>query len=255
MVLLSNLVIASLGSSYASGPGIAPQLEPTDAQRSGNNYAHLLAQKLTGSMLTDLSVSGATLTNMLNSSQTSGSTTFPPQIEGVPADSDLILVLGGGNDINYVGGLDNDSNSTVDVDSLAAKYGTVLDALHAKAADAHIMVVTYLTVLGADVIPAGEDGANVPFNASRVAYHQDVAAKLHQATLDVITGREEWAEVVDVVEPSWTHGVGAAEPWVNGADGNPANHPRAIGHVQIANMLYNRLQGESGKKLKRRTRR
>jgi lysophospholipase L1-like esterase len=251
MVLLSNLVIASLGSSYASGPGIAPQLDPTDAARSGNNFAHLLTQKLTGSILTDLSVSGATLSNILDVSQTNGATTFAPQINGLPEDADLILVLGGGNDVNYVGSLQADSNTTVNVTSLSAKYGKVLDALHAKAANAHIIAVTYLTVLGADVVPKGEDGANVVFNASRAAYHQNTAEKVRQATLMAIMGRQDWAEVLDVVDPSWTHGLGSSAPWVNGSKTTPEYHPRAEGHVAVADMLYERLQGESEKKTRR----
>jgi hypothetical protein len=156
----------------------------------------------------------------------------------------LILVLGGGNDINYVGGLTDDSNSTFSVDSLSTKYGKVLDALHDKAANAHIIAVTYLTVLGADVTPKGKSGANVVFNATRVAYHQDVAARLRQATLDAIKGREDWAEVLDVVDPSWSHGLGSAEPWVNGSNGDPKYHPRAEGHVAVADMLYDRLKNE-----------
>jgi lysophospholipase L1-like esterase len=248
MVLLSNLIIASLGSSYAAGPGIAPQLDPTAAGRSGNNYAHLATQKLTGSNLTDLSVSGATLSNILDTSQG----TFAPQINGLPENADLIFVLGGGNDINYVGGLTGDSNSSVNVGDLSAKYGTVLDALHAKAANAHIIVITYLTVLGADVIPKGEDGANVVFNATRVAYHQDVAAKLRQATLDAIIGRQDWAEVLDVVDASWTHGLGSTEPWMNGSTGNPQYHPRAEGHVAVADLLYERLSSDAGKRRLRR---
>ena len=251
MVLLSNLVIASLGSSYASGPGIAPQLDPKEASRSGNNYAHLLTAKMPGSNLTDLSISGATLSTMLNKEQTSGGVTFAPQLDGVPEDADLVLVLGGGNDINYNGGLIGDSNSTVDVDALKSKYGTVLDAIHAKAANAHIIAVTYLTVLGGDVIPAGEEGANVVFNASRVAYHQDVAEKLRQATVGAIDGREEWAEVLDVVEPSWSHGVGSPDPWMNG-NTDPKYHPLAEGHVAIADMLYERLSASAGAKARRR---
>ena len=251
MVLLSNLVIASLGSSYASGPGIVPQLDPKEASRSGNNYAHLLAAKLPGSDLTDLSISGATLSTILNKTQTSGGVTFQPQLNGVPADADLVLILGGGNDINYNGGLIGDTNSSVDVSALSQKYGTVLDAIHEKAENAQVMVVTYLTVLGGDVIPAGEPGANVAFNASRVAYHQGIAEKLRQATVGAIDGREEWAEVLDVVEPSWSHGVGSSDPWMNG-NTDPKYHPIAEGHVAIADMLYERLCASANGKVQRK---
>jgi lysophospholipase L1-like esterase len=249
MVALSNLLIASLGSSYASGPGIDPQINAA-AGRSGNNYAHLLTARLDNATLTDLSISGATLNTILNRTQTAGGVTFAPQLEGVPADADLVLLLGGGNDIGYNGGLVGDANSTFDDAALTAEYATVLDAIHAKAANAQVIAITYLTVLGGDVIPLPEPGANVPFNASRVAYHQDVAERLRQATVKAVEGRRAWAEVLDVVEPSWGHGLGSAEPWMRGNEEPARYHPLAEGHVAVADLLYKRLDVLS--KFKRR---
>lgn len=248
---LANLVIASLGSSYASGPGIDPQIVPA-ASRSGNNYAHLLANKLDNATLTDLSISGATLTTIWKQSQTAGGTTFPPQLDGVPEDSDLVLILGGGNDVNYNGGLIADSNTTGDFAALQTRFADVLDAIHTKAPSAHVIGVTYLTVLGGDVIPVPEEGANVKFNASRVAYHQGVAEKLRQATLGAFEGREAWSEVLDVVDPSWSHALGSSDPWMNGGDTDPKYHPLAEGHVAIADMLYERLSSETKRKLRRK---
>lgn len=58
-----RLHITALGSSFAAGPGIPPQINRM-AGRSSNNYAHLLAARL-GADPTDLTVSGATLNNIL----------------------------------------------------------------------------------------------------------------------------------------------------------------------------------------------
>lgn len=52
--------VAALGSSFAAGPGVAPIVDRR-ANRSGRNYAHLVAERL-GARLTDLTVSGATTT-------------------------------------------------------------------------------------------------------------------------------------------------------------------------------------------------
>lgn len=240
MVVLSNLLIASLGSSYASGPGIDPQINVA-ASRSGNNYAHLLTARLDNATLTDLSISGATLNTILDRTQTAGGQTFAPQLDGVPTDADLVLLLGGGNDIGYNSGLIGDSNSTFDDAALSAEYATVLDAIHAKSPSAQVIAITYLTVLGSDVIPQPNVGANVPFNASRVAYHQDVAERLRQATVKAVEGRRQWAEVLDVVEPSWGHGVGSEVPWMRGDEEPARYHPLAEGHVAVAEMLYKRL--------------
>jgi hypothetical protein len=57
-------LIAALGSSFAAGPGIDPIVD-VGAMRSGSNYAHLLA-KATDARLVDLTVSGATTSNILD---------------------------------------------------------------------------------------------------------------------------------------------------------------------------------------------
>lgn len=155
--------------------------------------------------------------------------------------------MGGGNDINYVGGLDADSNSTYTVTGLATRYGGVLDALHAKSANAHIVVVTYLPVLGKDVIAYNPNTPttdnNTDFTAARVAYHQSVFQDLRNATLEAIVGREEWAEVLDVTGAGWSHGLGSQAPWMNGTGAEVVvpYHPRKEGHVAVANMLYNKF--------------
>lgn len=101
-----KLRIASLGSSFAAGPGVPPQIEPRAAMRSGQNYPHLLAQQLNAE-LTDLTVSGATLLNITVDPQTVlfSKKTFPVQISNLPEDADIITITAGGNDINYIGGM------------------------------------------------------------------------------------------------------------------------------------------------------
>jgi lysophospholipase L1-like esterase len=233
--LTGALQIASLGSSYAAGPGISPQVQPASAGRSGVNYAHLLSKQL-GANLTDLSVSGATLLNLLNVSQN----TFAPQIRGVPDNSDLILVLGGGNDINYIGGLVADGNRRgPDENQLAARYGAVLDALHSKVPKAQIVVIEYLTILGADVRP----GVNVPFNASRIQYHKGVFDSLQRSTAKAADSRNPWCKRIAAASLSDAHGLGSQVPWVSGRvnNGSAAWHPNAAGHAAVANFLIREL--------------
>jgi hypothetical protein len=56
--------VASLGSSFAAGPGIGPVADRA-ARRSARNYPHLLAARL-GAGLTDLTVSGATTATIID---------------------------------------------------------------------------------------------------------------------------------------------------------------------------------------------
>ncbi|KAI2468934.1 SGNH hydrolase [Annulohypoxylon bovei var. microspora] len=257
------LRIASLGSSFAAGPSIPPCVDE-DAGRSGANFACLIQKRIPGSTLTDLTVSGAILPNLTTEPQDRGGRVFPPQIEGLPADSDVVFVLGGGNDIGYIGGLFEDTlraswlgtvvmkvrgtggapvqTADLDVDGLAARYAGVLDEIHAKAPKAQVLVVEYLTMLGSHVRP----GKDVPFGEERVAHHREVSARLLDATAKAVESREQWCHVVSVGAPSEDHAIGAPEPWVSGFSwklfyAGGAYHPRAEGMKAVAELIYKKL--------------
>jgi len=254
--------IVNLGSSFSAGPGIPPQVN-TAAGRSGANFAHLLAKELHAD-LTDLSVSGATLLNITETPQVANGQTFPPQIQGVPEDADIVLVLGGGNDMSYVGGLFMehtwmmtafslvnrikgasmpDMPPPADEDEVIRRFGKVLDALHAKAPKARVIVVEYLTLLGPDTKPV----TDVPFDAERLKHHQAVATKLQSATRKVVDTRSEWCERIPMAELSQGHGIGSAEPWVFGCTameqltGKTWYHPNAEGMKAVAKFLHEHI--------------
>ncbi|KAK7749071.1 hypothetical protein SLS62_008466 [Diatrype stigma] len=269
------LHIAQIGSSFAAGPGIPPVAD-SRAMRSGANFASLVRQRLeaegdSGARLTDLSVSGATLLQLVSERQDGR---FAPQIDLLPADADVVLALGGGNDIGYIGGLFEDTlaaapwparllarllfgagaprkNAPLAVDALAARYGAILDAAHARAPGARVLVVEYVTMLGPDVRPAGSgsgEEADVAFGADRVAHHRAVAAQLLQATAMAADApeRRAWCARVEVDGPSRAHGVGSAEPWVNGFSwglfwAGGAFHPNAEGMKAVSELVYRKL--------------
>src|SRR4051812_26877034 len=89
-------VYVSLGSSLASGFGIASQ--STSCGRSDKSYGPLVAAKY-GLQLVDVSCGAATVPNVLDTAQGAN----PPQIDAVPADAKLITIGLGGNDIAYNG--------------------------------------------------------------------------------------------------------------------------------------------------------
>lgn len=261
--------IASLGSSFAAGPWIPPTTGPRAAQRSSSNYAHLLAARLSAK-LTDLSISGATLLTILEESQVCRGQTFDPQIAGLPGDADIVLVLGGGNDVGYVGGIFADAIRSYAVgraalglvgwwrgsgevfpptgvgeDELAVRYGVVLDALHEKAPRAKVFVIEYLTLLGDHVKPA-----DVGFSEERIRYHQGVERLVQRATAKAAEDEERkaWCVRIPVCEKSRGHGIGSEEPWVVGHDWSvwwnrtaAFFHPNAAGMKAVADMIYQRL--------------
>ncbi|KAH8677823.1 SGNH hydrolase-type esterase domain-containing protein [Xylariales sp. PMI_506] len=260
------LRIASIGSSFAAGPGLSPRVE-LQAGRSGANYANIVAKSL-GADLTDLSVSGATLKNLLEEPQARPRKTYPPQIDGIPADADVVLVLGGGNDLGYIGGLFIDSFSAYwifraiisayrwisgaaaeeeapppSAQDVAEYFGKVLDAVHQKSPKAQVVVVEYLTLLGPDLKP----GVHVPFEKSLLEKHLATAERLQQATIMATQGREQWCARVPVSELSREHGLGSPEPWVNGFEfrslhSGAAYHPNNTGMAAVADMVETKLR-------------
>ena len=224
------LQMASLGSSFAAGPGIP----------AGGNYAHLLAVKL-GATLNDRSVSGSTLRGISS------------QLARVQRDTDIITITSGGNDLGYVAGLMADSSgksalpkvtSRVSEKELTVRFNKALADIHTKAPKAKVYLVEYLTMLGPNIKP----GVNIPFSLARAEHHQGVAATLQRATAAAAEGKA-WVERVPVAKESRAHGVGSAEPWVNGnkrgKEGGVAWHPNAAGMRAITDMLYDRIKGKA----------
>ncbi|KAL2060335.1 hypothetical protein VTL71DRAFT_9730 [Oculimacula yallundae] len=256
------LHLISLGSSFAAGPGIPPLSSPS-AARSSKNYACLLSSHFSFQH-TDLTVSGAILPNITSEPQVLNGTTFPPQISGVTEDADIITITGGGNDLQYVGGLIMDElQSTwvgklfslfnprgqpeppVSVDELAGRFVSVLDAVHAKAPKAKIYLVGYLTLLS----PSTKSGVHVSLSEELIKKYQQIAVNLRQAYLKAAEARSEWCQLVDVAEMSKDHGILTDEPWVEGLsigsfwNGNPM-HPNERGMRAVADMLIERLEGD-----------
>lgn len=223
--------LINLGSSFASGPGITPMVDE-DARRSKRNYAHLLCSRL-GYDLTDVSVSGATLSTMLHTPQDTGKRTFEPQIQSVPTNADIILVLGGGNDIGYISRLFIDCFSStwitdklwklvnsfqtmlpVQADqesTIRDNYGKLLDELHSRAPSAKILVVEYLTLIGPHTTTD-----HLPISKEKLKFYSDLAESLNRATVDAVQPRRDWCTLVPLAAQSRDHCVGSKEPWLNG---------------------------------------
>ncbi|KAF3025579.1 hypothetical protein E8E14_011863 [Neopestalotiopsis sp. 37M] len=264
---MSKLHIVNIGSSFAAGPGIPPQVDP-HACRSGENYAHIVAREVGGAKLTDLSVSGATLLNLLSEPQQVIGKTFAPQIGEIPGDANIVMILGGGNDIRYIGGLFMDSFAAytmfrlasrlyswvtgsaedpapvLNAQELAQRYGSALDAIHAKAPNAQVIVVEYLTLLGPDVKP----GVDLPFDdADRIENHRATGARLQEATAQAIQNREAWCTRIPVASESTAHGLGSPEAWVYGFGFKElyqkcGYHPNSEGMEAVAAMILKQMK-------------
>lgn len=265
-----RLKIASLGSSFAAGPGIEPIINKA-AMRSGRNYAHVLAEKLDAD-LTDLTVSGATLLNVLNEPQKASfsSEVFPPQLDSLPPDADIVTLTGGGNDLGYSGAMISDSvvaslprplswglswwmgemNSAVTLEQLTERFVNVADAVHLKAPKAKLYLVQYVTVFGELSLPGGPD---LPLTLEQVRHFRQRGKLLDRAYEAAAEARPEFVELVPVAAWSEGHEVGTREPWCAGFNlgmlwhmTTTPYHPNAEGHAAIAERLGGIIRGGRG---------
>ncbi|CAG8294948.1 unnamed protein product [Penicillium salamii] len=231
-------LIASLGSSFAAGPDIPPQIEPYSAMRSGQNYPTLLAIHL-DAILTDRTVSGATLLNITVEPQHAFTDIFPPQLEGLPDHTDIVTITAGGNDINYIGGIISEAcgsefpSTPLSPTQLEERLGEVLDEIHKRAPRAHVFLVEYLAVLGPDTKPM----VDIPLTQERIDYHRNVASILQNAYVVAEKSRSDWCERIPIHELSQGHAVGSKEPWVGSLESGPLLHPNLTGMKVIADIL------------------
>lgn len=248
----------ALGSSFASGPGIAPVLDAR-CGRSGANYAHLVAERL-GYELVDATCGGATVDDVLCRSQAlmlGG--TVPPQLDSLVPDADVVTVTVGGNDVEYMRTLGSCSYRVAPevappeageflgtpatpavteaaLAGLPGKLAGLVSAIRDRAPRARILLVDYLTVLpetGSAALPMSQDDLR-----SCVA----LGRRLEAATAEA--ARVSGAELVAASAISRDHTVCDPEPWVSGwefgdvlAGGAPPYHPNAAGMMAVADLL------------------
>lgn len=238
------LHLISLGSSFAAGPGIPPIVD-TQANRSGRNYPSLLVGLIGADKHTDLTVSGATLLNILSDPQGD----IPPQLASLPKcgpdDNVVVTITAGGNDIGYVGRIMLDCCNAswlewpvgmlmsrrmahgwgdLSEDGLVDRFTAVIRAIRAKIPQAEIILVGYLTLLG-DHAEAWWDAPLSDRQMERSRTKADLLARAYARAAS-----QEQCRFVDIATDSRDHGVGSPEPWVSG-------------HVSVWSMLR---RGEVG---------
>lgn len=246
--------IVALGASFASGPGIKPQVD-LRSMRSGNNYPSLLAHKLgPETKLTDLTVGGATTSHLLSEAKDKH---HPPQLQLFPHSSeevDVVTISVGSNDFGYIGKMAADSSalfpssmvsipdSPPSVEDVSARLVAVIDEVRRRAPRARVFLVEYQTVLGDDIEP-GED---VSFTREQIDEFREMSDKI-QEMYERTKAARDWVELVPMRSVSRDHGVESDEPWVEGfkwsglLKGKAPFHPNINGMEAVAEELYKRV--------------
>lgn len=217
----------AMGSSFAAGPAITQAAEnsPWFCARSRDNYAHQLA-KLRGLSLVDVSCGGATTKGILGS----GLLLLPAQIEAVTAETELVTVTIGGNDIAYTGnlmamGCNEETPWYVRViggckirslkemeQTLPGVYDrlvAIIDGVHSRSPKATVVLVNYQTIL-----PERGTCARLGLSEEQVAQMRIIAEKLAEATYAAAEGHG--ALLMDASHVTQGHDICAPDPWING---------------------------------------
>lgn len=237
----------SLGSSFAAGPGIDNQ--QGHCGRSDQNYAHLIAAELELD-LTVASCNGATIANIIETPQGDN----PLQIEAVNADTALVTVTIGGNDIRYTAStfacsgtpanerctanLDQEAINAA-LDQLPSRLEMMFDAIKARAPQAVIVLVAYPRVFPENATACSE----LALSAPDTRYLADLGQKLEEAFVTATASGK--ALLADPYVRAEGHGPCArAERWVNGqtiASSGTRYHPTAEGHQEMARLVLELL--------------
>jgi lysophospholipase L1-like esterase len=237
----------ALGDSFTAGPLIPRQQpSPLGCLRSDHDYPRYVADDLSVTTFRDASCSGAATENM-TAPQDVDPGPNPPQFDRLDAQTQLVTVQVGGNDIGFfeiattcaaanpsgtpcqdhyvVNGDDTLSDRIV---ATAPRVATVLQGIHARSPNALVVVVAYLAIL-----PEAGPGCwpQVPYSPADVPYlrakeHQLNAMLAQQAAANGARLADAYAASVghDACEPPCLRWVEPAAPSLPAAPLHPNVH-------------------------------
>jgi lysophospholipase L1-like esterase len=155
----------ALGDSYTAGPVIPLQIPPYGCLKSDHNYPHLAAPDLGLPAFRDASCSGAETSDMTHAQNVDPGPN-PPQFASLDANTRIVSIQIGGNDIGFSEIVKNCTSTTpyghpcqdryvVNGDdqisdriaATAPKVAAVLQGIHARSPKARVYLVNYLPIL------------------------------------------------------------------------------------------------------------
>ncbi|MEU2042328.1 SGNH/GDSL hydrolase family protein [Nocardia niwae] len=254
-----NTVYVALGDSYAAG-GMPPIVSEGFCGRSGGNYAHVIAQELGVAEFRDATCGGAKVADFTDPRVDEEGRSEPAQYDALTANTTLVTVGIGGNDIGLLQlgikcynfwrlrGAACDAGAGPDgySDSIGAytqKYGEVIQEIRARAPRAEIIMVGYPTVFQRGGCPTVQPLLPTDSDYFQARIEQLNAAMQAQST-------EHGALYVDLLESTRDHGVCAPpeQRWLEGPvtvepDAVPL-HPNSAGHANAARQILAAVRGD-----------
>ncbi len=246
----------ALGDSYTAGPVIPLQIDPYGCLKSNNNYAHLAAPDLGQPAFRDPSCSGAETEDMTQPQGVSPGPN-PPQFDSLDADTQVVTLGIGGNDIGFsgiaedcfqsmpsagspckdqytAGGQDEVSRRIAEA---APKVAQTLQGIHSRSPQARVFVVNYPAIFPDQ---GGGCWPQMPVAEGDVAWLRDKEKELNQMLAAQAAANS--ASVIDWYTASIGHD--ACQPpairWVEpAAPASPAApvHPNLFGMMGAAQLV------------------
>ncbi|MFG3246645.1 SGNH/GDSL hydrolase family protein [Streptomyces sp. NPDC048187] len=240
---------AALGDSFSSGLGIPAQTDTT-CGRSDHNYPTLLAAAIGAAAVSDVTCAGATTQHV-----TGAQGDISPQIDAVHADTAVVTLGIGGNDLDLAGTIERcvllaylspngapckTSYSLGGTDEIgsrinatAPKVAADLQAIRAKAPQARILLVGYPALVPDD---GSACRSTVPLAAGDFPWLRDKTRQLNSVLARQAAANG--ATFVDTYTPSVGHDAckPAGVRWIEPTDTAAAAgfHPNAAAHRSTA---------------------
>ncbi|MET7282543.1 SGNH/GDSL hydrolase family protein [Kribbella sp. NPDC005582] len=262
------MVYVAMGDSFAAGSLVLPAKEVLTCARSAVNYASLIAAELKPAKFRDVTCGGATTTHFANPQPGIVLGQAAPQYDALSADTTVVSVGIGGNDIGLVGlafscvnllppGVGTSckaTNTSGGVDKLAQKidafaptYGTVIEQIRQRAPHAKILMVGYPTG-----IRKGGCWPVVPVWPTDADYLQAALTRLNLRMAQQASAHG--ATYVDLATPSVGHDMckPAGTRWIEGlipsvtTNGLVPLHPNAAGLRNAVPAVRAAMAGSGG---------
>lgn len=244
----------ALGDSYTAAP-LVPPVSPGDAcLKSTANYPNLVAAELEGTVLADVSCSGADSTSLIGVQELGDGTTRPPQLSFVTEQTSLVTLSMGGNDLQLFSTLvgecvraaqdDPDGSPCTDaagdqvpetLATIEGRVGSAVAGILDRAPDARVVVVGYPQIIP----PRGSSCfERLPIAEGDLPFARQVNRGLSRALEQAAAAAE--VEYVDTFALTAGHDVCADDPWINGLEGEleaAPFHPTAQEQQAVADEI------------------
>ncbi|MFC6598551.1 SGNH/GDSL hydrolase family protein [Kitasatospora paranensis] len=266
----------ALGDSYAAGAGV-PGISAGLCLRSDHNYGHLVAAALGSSTYRDVTCAAAKTSDLTEAQYDAFIRVNDPQLDALSADTGLVTLGIGGNDLGtsdlgvgdviatcIAGAVVNPFGTpchdvyahghwdfrtwswvygtdtlVTRIDAAAPQIADALQRIHAKAPHARVLLVGYPSVL-----PENERDCigRQPITVGDVAYLRGILGRLNSVL--ATTAAANGATYVDTIAATRGHDVCSQDRWIEGAlPGSPAVpfHPNATGERAMAGAVLQAL--------------